>query len=110
MNMEEFSTPEKEKEHIPSMEEVLIVFKELFEDVEFKEIKKREDSKGLYWWNIEIVSGDGTTEYLYIRKGVYSEGEALLNVVNVAYFDREGIPTGGHSVAKYMDNAWKLTP
>ena len=45
-----------------------------------------------------------------MRQGQYPEGQALATAVHVAFFDSEGMPIGGHSVAKYVDGQWQLTP
>ena len=104
------NVPEKGPESVPTQEEVLSIFVKLFENKEFKDLRKLEDEKGLYLWEIKIPAEGGDTEYSYMRKGEYKEGQALDSVVNVVFLDREGIPVGGHSVAKLIDGKWILTP
>jgi len=61
-------------------------------------------------WDIKILEEDGHTEYLYMRKGRYSEGgQASDTAVHITFFDKEGFPVSGHSVAKYIEGEWKLT-
>lgn len=103
-------------ERIPSAEEVLALFEKLVGEAKFGERRKLEDEQGLYLWEIEIAQEDGgTTEYSYIRKGNYKEkglagGSASETAIHVTYFDNEGIPISGHSVAKLVDGEWVDTP
>lgn len=106
---------EKKPEHIPASEEVLSLFKELVGENEYEAVRKLEDERGLYLWEIKISQEDGSIEYSYIRKGNYKErglagGSALETAIHITYFDNDGIPTGGHSVLKLIDGKWKGTP
>lgn len=107
MNEGEPSNIEEGIESIPTPEEVRSVFDQLIEGVEYKDVRKLEDEQGLYLW--DIINEGEDTAYLYMRKGRYSEGQALTTSVNVIFYD-DGIPVGGHSVAKLIDGEWKLTP
>ena len=107
---------EKEKpEYIPTSEEVFSLFEELVGKSEYEAVRKLEDERGLYLWEIKISQEDGSIEYSYIRKGNYRErglagGSALETAIHITYFDNAGIPTGGHSVLKLIDGEWKDTP
>ena len=103
-------TFEEGPESIPTPEEVQSVFEQLIGEESYREVRKREDEQGLYLWDIIVSGEDGDTEYLYMRKGRYPEGQALATSVHVTFFDKAGIPVGGHSVAKYIEGEWKLTP
>ncbi|MDA2922457.1 hypothetical protein MYX07_04305 [Patescibacteria group bacterium AH-259-L07] len=101
---------EKESESIPTPEEVQSVFEQLVGEEGYEDVRKLEDEQGLYLWDIIVSGKDGNTEYSYMRKGRYSEGQASATAVHVTFFDKEGIPEGGHSAAKYIEGKWKLTP
>jgi len=102
-------------EHIPTSEEVLSLFKELVGENEYEVVRKLEDERGLYLWEIKIAQEDGSIEYSYIREGNYKErglagGSALETAIHITYFDNDGVPISGHSVAKLIDGNWKDTP
>ena len=101
---------EKGPGHAPSVEEVRSVFEQLVEEgVEFEEVRKREDGEGLYLWDIKVAGEGGeATEYSYMRKGRYKEGEALRTAIHVTFFDADGMPVGGHSVAHFENGAWRI--
>ena len=86
------------------------VFEQLVGGEGYEDIRKLEDEQGLYLWDIKVPGEDGDTEYSYMRAGQYPEGQASTTAVHVTFFDEEGIPVGGHSVAKYIDGKWELTP
>jgi hypothetical protein len=101
---------EETREYIPTPEEVVSVIKEIIGDKEYKEGKRREDEKGLYFLELVITEEDGTTtEYSYLRAGKYKEGQALNSVINVVFYDGDGIPVGGHNVADCIDGKWIKT-
>ena len=102
---------EKKVESIPTPEEVKSVFEQLVGEKNYEDRRKLEDEQGLYLWEIVIPTEDGSMEYSYMRKGRHAEGgEASATAVHVTFFDEDGMPVGGHSVAKYIDGEWKLTP
>ena len=77
----------------------------------YEDIRKLEDEKGLYLWDIIVISEeDGSTEYTYMRAGRYPEGEASATAIHVTFFNEAGDAIGGHSVAKYIEGERKLTP
>ncbi len=98
------------KESYPGREEVLKMFLEFVGESEYEEVRQCEDEEGLYLWDIVVEGEDGNTEYSYMRQGHYAEGEASETAIHVTYTDGEGIPVGGHSVAKYRNGEWMLTP
>jgi hypothetical protein len=101
---------EKEREHIPSREEVKKLFEQFLAGAEYSIRREMEDEKGLYLWEIVMSGEDGDTEYLYMRKGRYTVGgQASETAIHVAFFDEDGSPVGGHSVAKYQDDTWVIT-
>ena len=102
--------PEQPAEHIPTPDEVKTLFEQLVKGEKYKTIRQRRDGKGLYLWDITIPHGIGHAEYSYMRKGRYSEGQALSNVINMTFYDESGNPEGGWSVAKYIDGEWKIIP
>ncbi len=66
-----------EKEFIPTLEDIQFVFEKLLDLEKYETIRRAEDEKGLYLWDIKIQEKDGHTEYLYMRKGQYPEGQAF---------------------------------
>ncbi|MDP3880756.1 MAG: hypothetical protein Q8Q32_01050 [bacterium] len=101
---------EGKQEHIPSLEEVRAIFEQFLKGKEYEEIRRKEDEQGLYLWDIRIPDEEGNIEYSYMRKGRYTEGQASTTAIHVIFFDKEGLPVGGHSVAKYVNNEWGFTP
>ena len=95
---------------IPTPEEVRSVFEQLVGGEKYEDVRKLEDKQGLYLWDIKVSGEGGGSEYSYMRAGQYPEGRASATAVIVTFFDEEGIPIGGHSVAKYIEGKWKLTP
>ncbi len=105
-------TFESKKEAIPSEEEILSILENLTEGKEFVELRKKEDKEGIYLWEIKLKETDsegGTTEYTYGRAGHYPENKSSETAVHIAFFDKDGFPVGGHSVAKYRDGEWIRT-
>ena len=108
---ERIPTFENKSESIPTEEEILSVFEDLVEGKEFVEVRKKEDENGIYLWEIkltEIAEDGGTTEYSYGRAGQYPENKSLETAIHVAFFDEEGYPVGGHSVATYIGAKWVM--
>ena len=109
---------EKMQESIPTAEEVRAVFEQLLSGKEFEEGRKREEEKGLWVGEIVVKGRDGSySEYAYVRKGRYaplpgkSRGiEARDTAVCVAFYDADGMPGGGETVARFEEGAWKLLP
>lgn len=109
---EKIPTFESKNEKLPTEEEILSVFEELTEGKEFEEVRKREDENGIYLWEIKLTEADedgGTTEYSYGRAGQYPENKSLETAIHIAFFDADGFPIGGHSVAKYVNGEWIKT-
>jgi len=96
---------EKEKsEHIPTSEEMQSL-----------DVRKLEDEKGLYLWEVKITQEYGSVEYSYIRKGDYKSrglagGSALETAIHITYFDNDKMPISGHSLFKLIDDRWVETP
>lgn len=111
MSMEGPRTARQDKapEHFPTKEEILLEISKYCENPTIK--RELSDEKGLYLLETEIL-GDKpgeTTEYIYQRRGEFSNGsKAAETVINLVYLEG-GIPTGGHSVAKYDSETktWK---
>ena len=101
---------EEGAEPIPTPEEVQSVFEQLIGDEKYEDVRKLEDEQGLYLWDIIISGEDGNTEYSYMRKGRYPEGQASDTAVHVTFFSEAGVPVGGHSVAKHVEGKWRLAP
>jgi len=104
------NTFEEGSESIPTPEEVQSVFEQLLGEEKYEDGRELEDEQGLYLREIIVPGEDGDTEYAYMRKGRYSEGQASDTAVHVTFFDKDGTAVGGHSVAKYIEGKWELTP
>ncbi len=104
---------EKEIEYVPTSEEILALFEGLIGEAKFEEVRKLEDEKGLYLWDIKISQDDGgSVEYSYIRKGDYKArglagGSSPDTAIHMTFFDEDGIPTSGYPVRKFIDGGWK---
>ncbi len=106
---------EASPEHIPTPEEVRALFEKFIEGKEYTERRKLEDENGLYLLEVELPADadGGHTEYSYIRKGDYKSqgkpgGSSAETVMNVTFFDSDGIPTGGNSVATLVNGEWRM--
>jgi len=104
------NTFEEGPESIPTPEEVQSVFEQLIGEEGYEDVRKLEDEQGLFMWDIIVSGKDGDTEYSYKRKGENPLGQTPNFAIHVTFFDKDGIPTGGHSVAKLIEGNWKLTP
>jgi len=97
---------EKKPEHIPTLEEVSSVFRELI-GKEYIEVRKLENEQGLYLYEVKIP-GDLPSEeigYEYMRKGRYKEGSSLSTEIHIVYYEN-GNAVGGTSAARYVDGKW----
>lgn len=93
-------------DHIPALDEVCSVFKELI-GKEYKEVRKLEDEQGLYILEV-VVPGEKEGEetgYEYMRKGQYREGASLSTEIHIVYYEN-GNAVGGTSAARYVDGKW----
>ncbi len=96
-------------EYAPTIPEVRSLFERLLQSLEFEEVRMRKEGKELYLWDIRVREEDGGfTEYSYMRKGRYPEGEASRTAVHVTFFDADGMPTGGELIAHFEDGEWKI--
>lgn len=99
---------ERGPEHIPTLKEIHSVFRELI-GKEYKEVRKREDERGLYLLEVEIPGGSEgeMIEYAYMRKGRYPEGGITMTEIHVTYYEN-GRPISGTSAARYIDGKWVI--
>lgn len=105
--------PENKSERIPSEQEVRFCFEKLTGGEAYEEVRKKEDEKGVYLWEIKMTEATpdgGSVEYSYGREGSYPENKSVETAIHVAYFDANGVPEGGHSVLKYIEGNWVETP
>lgn len=112
INMSEnFFTPENEPAKFPSDEEIRSFFDTLFlpEDG-YNETTREVDDLGIYQWMFETRNEAGeVTEYTYSRQGPTPIGNPIETTVYVSYYDSDGGPTGGNSVAKFINGEWVKT-
>jgi len=93
-------------ENIPTPEEIATVFEELVGSKEYTEGRKLEDELGVYLWEIRMETEDGHTEYEYNRAGPNPKGKGLQTAIYATFYDNDGIPISGSSVAKLINNKW----
>ena len=78
---------------------------------EQRESRRGEDENGLYFLETEVEGENGKAEYTYMAKGEHPiGGSASETAIHVTYYDADGIPEGGRSVAKLVDGEWQPTP
>ncbi|MBA4337053.1 hypothetical protein C0416_04775 [bacterium] len=97
------------EEKVHSREEVMAVLNQQLDGQPYRIERELSDAKGLYLLDIVIPGEDGNTEYSYRRQGVYPKGIAKISVIHVAYYDKDGFPVGGTSVAKWKNGVWKIS-
>lgn len=107
-------TPEntfEQEERIPTFEEVKLVLESVLEGKVYKEERKLEDEKGVYLWEVSVEDSEGKAEYNYTRKGRHATNiQASYSGIDVTLYDTDGMPCGGSSMAKFINNKWELTP
>lgn len=110
---EKIPSVEGQPEHFPSIEDVKKIIEKITQGKEFESVRTGDDEKGLYLWDIKLKEpnelGD-IVEYSYMRAGRYPEGSARITAIHMTTFDSEGNPTGGTSVAKFVNGEWVETP
>jgi len=100
-------TPEEESEPILSGREIKDTFQRILKGQDFETDRIIEDEKGIYTWSITVPDPDGgQIEYTYVRKGNHEAVQAKETVIHVVYYDENGIPVGGRTVANYVDGKW----
>ena len=112
MSSKEFPPGQKSVETtpevIPTRDQVFAVFKRLLPGMDLPTGRICEDEQGLYLWEVRIKKEDGDVEYLYMRKGRFSEGQASKTAIDVAFYDVDGKPIGGSTVARFENGVWKI--
>jgi len=99
---------ETTKESIPTPEEVRLVLRELIGG-EYTKVREREDEEGLYLLEVTVpgeLKGE-VTEYLYLRKGQYPEGESEANEIHVVFY-KDDMPISGTSAARHLNGRWVI--
>lgn len=104
--METPPTIEKEKEHIPSQEEIRSVFSELFKGRPYETVRVKEDEKGITLWEVTVNSKEGVLEYTYIRKGSHEKN--LVASVTGIDCETETATSLPGQVAKCENGEWRL--
>jgi hypothetical protein len=104
-----FEIAQESIESVPSAEQIKEVFNEFFEGKEHQDLRKLEDEKGIYLWEVKVQIDGGDAEYSYVRQGVYPEVQTTETTIYVTFFDKDGIPEGGHDVAKFVNGKWIKT-
>jgi hypothetical protein len=95
---------ENENERIFSREEILAILeKHVQASTPGRELS---DEKGIY---LLEVTTDGENpgeinEYRFQRKGNFGENQSLNTVLQIAYYDADGIPEGGRTLQTYNED------
>ena len=97
--------PETGLETVPTPEEIKDVFEKLTRSGRYTEIRRLEDEKGIYVWIISMETEDGTTEYEYNRS-VIDPPHAPKTAVFATTYDKDGMPTGGSTIAQLINHKW----
>ncbi len=98
-------------EIIPTEAEVRELFLELVEGKSFVEVRKLEDDKGIYLWDIEVHEEAETKEYSYVRKGSHANppGKIVQTAIHFTSYT-DGMPTAGQSVRELRESGWTTIP
>ncbi len=110
---ENVPTIESVPEHVPTVEEVMVVFERVTGGKPYTELIRKNDEKGLYIMEVKLKELDEKgrpTEYWYKRDS--QGGKVKIPVINEVFFDTDGMPLrhGSSSVAKFKNGAWEYTP
>jgi len=103
---------EETPETFPTREEIESLFERFAEGRNYETEIYTVDEKGIiYHWGIVIEEEDGNIEYDYVKKGKHPSGyQASFTNIIVAFYNKDGIPVSGTTVAEYENGEWKLTP
>lgn len=102
---ENIPTNENGVEKIPREREVLNIIEKIIGN-DYEVLRNLEDEKGLYLLEVQTTDESGDlVQYNYQREGAYKEGKSLDTIIDVVFFS-DGIPVGGHTVAKYKEGTW----
>lgn len=98
-------------EYIPTLEEIQSIFQEIIKGEEYEELRRLEDERGVYLWEIVVTKKDGNVEYGYMRKGKYPEGQSATTAIGAVFYDGDGMPISGDLVAEYneAEEKWEIT-
>jgi len=99
-------------ERIPSIAEVGEMLKAFSGMEAFVPDKLIEDDKGLCIFRFSVADGPegATAEYDYMRQGRHGEkNAALITMINITYYDKDGTPFCGDTLANLIDGEWKIT-
>lgn len=96
-------------EHVPTRAEVDEMLRNLIEG-EYTELRSREDEEGLYLLEVSMQGKNPgeTIEYSYARKGSFPETKSTTTTISLTYFDADGMPEGGKTVADFVDGKWVM--
>lgn len=77
--------------------------------VEGTETARREDAAGVYLveWTVAGETAGERAEYSYRRMGTFKEYAAAATVIDVVFYDADGIPVGGRVLAEWTNGRWK---
>ena len=107
---EKIPTFETNSESIPSNEEVINKVESLTGGEDYSDVRKLEDYKGIYMWEVRVDAPDVEglyTEYSYQRAGKYGTMFAGATEIHAVYYDGEGMPRGSQLISTYTENGWE---
>ena len=85
-------------------EREILKFIENIVGTDYSVYSQQEDAKGLYTLELQTHDESGDiVQYNYRREGPHFEG-GVLDVI----FYSNGIPVGGHVIARYKDEMWTM--
>ena len=93
-------------ETVPTAENISAVFETVVGSKEYAETRRLEDERGVYLWEIRVETEDGYTGYEYNRAGPNPKGKGLQTAVYATFYDKDGMPISGGTVARLVDNKW----
>jgi hypothetical protein len=109
---EQIPSQSESTETIFTKEEILSVIDRLVQGGEYEVITNQEDEKGLLVLEVTMKETDedgDVVKYHYKRLSEEAKSKGIDDLISVAFFNG-GIAIGGWTVAKLIDDEWKLTP
>jgi hypothetical protein len=103
---EKFMGDFEKKEQFPDEKEIMKIFEKIsgfINGLDFKEIEKETDEKGLLKLIVETAIEGEKIEILYTREGQKDN----LPFICKTYYNSDGIPFDGYSIRKLENGTWE---
>mgnify|MGYP001233749723 CR=1 FL=1 len=102
---ENFSNPERQRERVLSLQEILDQL-EILANRPFQIDEVKADKSGPYYVRAWAEDEEGDPmEYSYQRQGNFDDCTSAETVIDVAFYSG-GVPCGGHCLAKFINGEW----